>query len=371
MTESYIISKKRFVSTTGCLEEHAIVTPASRGLFAEQLRGVAEGIESLVADGMFPVMVRWFLTDAANQADAVTAPGSRWPVSVVEQPPLNGFKVSAWVWLQQGAAPECDADGMWHVAHGPYVDLIRTGQCEPGLISSTATRAMFGDLSLKLESEGGTLLNNCLRTWLFVRDVDVNYAGVVAGRNELFSLNGLTPHTHFIASTGICGAHADHSVSVQMDSISSIGLKPAQVVQLKAPDYLNPTSEYGVAFERGTSVDYGDRRHVFISGTASINNRGEVVNPGDVEAQTSRMLENVGALLSEAGCGFADVCHMLVYVRDIADAPVVERIFAQRFPDVPHIVLLAPVCRPAWLIETECMAFKAIESGYASFQSDL
>ncbi len=361
------ISKKCVVSTNGGREVHAVVTPATSGLFGSQLRQVWGGIKSLAADNLRPVMVRWFLSDASNQAREVLALGGAYPFSIVEQPPLNGYKVSAWVWLREGEAPVRDADGIWRVRHGCYTDLIQTSACEAGLQSSTATRAMFGDLALKLSDAGGSLLDNCLRTWLFVRDVDVNYAGVVTGRNEAFAMNGLTPQTHFIASTGICGAHADPTVTVQMDSVSSIGLKPGQVRSLSAPDHLNPTSEYGVAFERGTAVDYADRRHVFISGTASINNRGEVVYPGDVEAQTSRMLENIGALLKTAECTFNDVCHMLIYLRDIADRPVVERIFAERFPDIPHIVLLAPVCRPAWLIETECMAFKAIETAYEPF----
>jgi len=32
--------------------------------------------------------------------------------------------------------------------------------------------------------------------------------------------------------------------------------------------------------------------------------------------------------------------------------------FAQRFPDIPVVITLAPVCRPTWLIEMECMAIR-------------
>lgn len=361
------ISQKSFVSSTGGREVHAIVTPSASGLFESQLLQVESGIRSLIKDGLHAIMVRWFLTDASNQAQQVRAVSSEWPTSIVEQPPLNGYKVSAWVWLAEINQPKKDADGFWAFEHGSYKSLVQTAACEPGLQSATATRAFLGDLALKLDKEGGSLKDNCLRTWLFVRDVDVNYAGVVAGRNELFALNDLTPDTHFIASTGICGAHEDHTVSVQMDSINTLGLSAGQTRFLEAREYLNPTSEYGVAFERGTSVDYGDRRHVYISGTASINNRGEVVHVGDIAGQTERMLENISALLAEADCTFNDVCHMLIYIRDIADKALVEQIFAERFPDIPLVILLAPVCRPAWLIETECMAFKAIDSKHADF----
>lgn len=361
------IQHKTFLSASGRRELHAIVNPATQGGFDEQLRAVYQGVLSLAADGMRPVMVRYFLTDPANQAAAVRQLAHSCAVSVIGQPPLCGPKVAAWVWLMEGVEPQCDADGIWRVVHGHYTTLFQTSACEPGLTSATATRAMLGDLALKLTHNGGSLLDNCLRTWLFVRDVDVNYAGVVTGRNELFALNGLSTDTHFIASTGINGVHEDPTVSVVMDSLSCLGIRPEQVRQLEARTHLNPTSEYGVAFERATAVDFGDRRHVYISGTASINNKGEVVHVGDIRRQAERMIENVGALLAEADCSFSDVGHLLVYLRDVADRDVIEALFAERFPDVPHVVLLAPVCRPAWLIEMECMAFKAVQTGYEAF----
>lgn len=363
------IQEKTFSSVTGRCEKHAIVTPAAcvGADFSSQLSAVYDGLRSLSADGFVPVMVRYFLTDPSNQAAAVRALPHGCAVSVVGQPPLGGIKVAAWIWLQQGVDVKEGADGCWHVAHGPYTTLIQTSACEPGLQSATATRAMLGDLALKLSDMGGSMLNNCLRTWLFVRDVDVNYAGVVTGRNELFALNGLTTDTHFIASTGINGTHEDPTVKVQMDSLSCIGIRPEQVKQIEARSHLNPTSEYGVAFERATAVDFGDRRHVYISGTASINNKGEVVHVGDISRQAERMIENVGALLAEADCDFSNVGHLIVYLRDVADRETVERIMAERLPGIPCIVVLAPVCRPAWLIEMECMAFKAVNTSHEAF----
>lgn len=353
------IQQKLFTTTSGRHELHAIVTPSNiEASFEEQLLDVYQGVNSLEGDSLRAVMLRYFLTDPANQAAAIRALHHKCGVSVVGQAPLLGEKIAAWVWLQEGVEVSADSNGLWHVDHGDHVALIQTSACEPGLKSSTATRAILGDLALKLTDLGGSMLHNCLRTWLFVRDVDVNYAGVVSGRNELFALNGLSTSTHFIASTGINGTHEDASVTVQMDSLSYLGINPEQVKQIEARTHLNPTSEYGVAFERATAIDFADRRHVYVSGTASINNRGEVMYPGDIAKQTERMIENVGALLHSAECDFSHVAHLIVYLRDISDTDVVKRIFAKRFPDIPTIMVLAPVCRPSWLIEMECMAIK-------------
>jgi enamine deaminase RidA (YjgF/YER057c/UK114 family) len=143
-----------------------------------------------------------------------------------------------------------------------------------------------------------------------------------------------------------------------MDNYAIAGISPEQIHYLYASTHLNRTSDYGVSFERGTYVDYGDRRHVFISGTASIDNKGQIVHVGDVVNQTYRMWENVEALLREAGCTYDDVAHMIVYLRDPADYAVVSRLYEERFPDRPVVIVHAPVCRSGWLVEMECMAVK-------------
>ena len=61
-------------------------------------------------------------------------------------------------------------------------------------------------------------------------------------------------------------------------------------------------------------------------------------------------------------CTFDDVSEMIVYLRDVADYQVVQAAFAQRFPDKPVVIVLAPVCRPGWLVEMECTAVKAINN---------
>ena len=60
----------------------------------------------------------------------------------------------------------------------------------------------------------------------------------------------------------------------------------------------------------------------------------------------------------EADSSYEDVMQMVVYLRDIADYDIVQQMFSERFPSIPMVIALAPVCRPTWLIEMECMAVK-------------
>lgn len=360
-----------FMSGSGVAEYHAMIRSTAAGeTFEVQLSGIMDACRNLrerLGAEVKPVFKRYFLSDAANQQPLLPRE-EECAVSIVEQSPLDGTKVALWIYLQEGVVVNNLYNGLYAVTHGEYTHFWQGSACTPDVRSEVATRALLCDYALRLEDEGCTIAGNCVRTWFFVHDVDVNYAGMVKGRNEMFSTNGLTPETHFIASTGIGGRHADPRVTVEMDTYAVKGIVPGQMRYLYAPDWLNPTYEYGVAFERGAYIDYGDRRHVFISGTASINNRGEVVHRGDVRAQTQRMWENVGALLAEADCGWRNVCHMIVYLRDIADYAVVASMFEERFPGVPRVIVLAPVCRPEWLIEMECFALRPVgNKEYAPF----
>lgn len=356
-----MITTKIIKAASEKCEAHSIITVNDPSLgFERQLaqieRQYAELKETL-SDRMCPVFRRWFLSDSANQ-QASLPHTDECATSIVEQPPLDGTKVALWVWMIEDAVSRREPDGRYAVEAFGRTHIFEAANSRPGLDPRTAIHDMLSETGKALEHRGGSLLKNCVRTWLFVRDIDLDYAEVVRGRNEAFDEQGLTTSTRFIASTGIQGRQADCKVAVTYDSYSVLGLKDGDMRQINALDHLNPTHEYGVAFERATSIDYADRRHLFVSGTASIDSKGQILWPGDVRRQTERMWENVGALLDAASFGWADVGQILVYLRDASDYSVVNAMFKERFSDIPCIILNAPVCRPGWLVEMECMAIK-------------
>ena len=355
----------RYEPTNGVAEYHAIFHVTDPHLsFAEQIESIQLAYKHLVnkeVPGAVAVLKRYFLSDAANQSQTLIntlAEDSDCALSFIEQPPLDGTKIAMWAYLQTEVQTRTLSHGDYEVSHGGYRHIWSASNFNKASKSEEQTRLLLNNYVMRLAKQDCSLADNCIRTWFFLQNVDVNYGGMVKARNEVFLTQDLTEKTHFIASTGIAGRHADHDILVQMDAYAVSGLQPEQVHYLYAPTHLNPTHEYGVSFERGTYVDYGDRRHVFISGTASINNCGEIMYPGDIRKQTERMWENVEALLTEANCTFEHVGHLIVYLRDIADYTVVKEMFEERFPTTPKVYLQAPVCRPGWLIEMECMAVK-------------
>lgn len=358
--------------TVGGVEEvHAMLHVEPRcELFEGQVARIQQAEKILLGmedvQGVSIVFKRYFLSDATNQVPVIQE-NDACTVSYIQQPPLDGSKVAVWLYLQKGTEV-VPMNNSTVVRHNGYQHVWTFGLMDStsatSYMQTWQTLFIYIDI-LKLFQ--ATLEKNCVRTWFFVRDVDTQYGGLVKSRRECFVEQGLTPETHYIASTGIGGTPSDPKALVQLDSYAMTGFEPEQQRYLYGLSHLNRTIEYGVTFERATLMQYGDRNHVYISGTASINNKGEVMHVGNVQQQTLRMWENVETLLNEGGMSYDDVMQIIVYLRDSADYEMVKRMFEQKFPQIPTVFTLAPVCRPTWLVEMECMAVKKANNDFRDF----
>ena len=81
---------------------------------------------------------------------------------------------------------------------------------------------------------------------------------------------------------------------------------------------------------------------------------------GGVEAQAKQALENLGAVLAEAGMTFADVAKTTCFLADIADFAAFNGVYAQYFQgEVPARSCFAVKSLPlGGLVEIECVAVK-------------
>ena len=347
------------------------------GSFDEQLQSFRTALVQVLTERELQhasvLSARWFLTDPANQQVQISeemADILDCPVCYIRQPLLDGSKMA--LWMQFHTDMKVGNDGLSFHEHNNYRHYFTTdnyvNESSESKNSCEQTKYLLEGYERQLQERDCNIERDCVRTWFFVRDVDVNYQGVVEARKANFRQNGLTENTHYIASTGIEGSVGDPEVKVVMDAYAIKGLDEGQVKFLYAKDYLSSTYDYGVTFERGVSLDFGDRRKVYISGTASINHEGIILHRGDIKKQVYRMWENVEALLHEAECSFQDLMQIIVYLRDIADYQCVKNMFDDKFADVPKLIVLAPICRPGWLVEMECIAAKpVINKNYRDF----
>lgn len=338
------------------MEKYNILTAACSGTFSERLchlymkTGDYLDLERLENRTLKHCKV--FLSDARNQYPQLLESQlwieflSHTQCSVVEQPPLNGSKIAILLKTSD------------HEADFQLSPLRLTEEECDGRDAYQQTVLLFEKYIERVAAHGLTLADHCVRTWIYVNDIDHNYADVVRARNDVFARNGLTAETHFIASTGIGGSTWVHGANVAIDFLTCPAVRPEDLKYLRAPEHLNDTIEYGVAFERGTSISCGSKRYALISGTASIDKEGQVLYLNNVRKQTGRLLENVGALLADGGMTMNDIRVFTIYLRDVSDYLEVDKFMSAVFPYTPRVILSARVCRPSWLIEMECVAVK-------------
>lgn len=225
------------------------------------------------------------------------------------------------------------------------------------------TTDLFEKLNEIMLNHNASIISNIVRTWFYIKDIDNNYQGMVDSRNEYFNKIGMNKDTHYIVSTGIQGNNEKYKSYITFNYLAVIGIHSKQIKYLKALEYLNPTHEYNVAFERGVRISFNDQMRYYISGTASIDNKGNVLFINNVISQLKRIIINIENLLNDGKGSLVDLKIMIIYLRDSADYKLVSN-FMEIQTDVncPYLILEGAVCRPEWLIEVECIAIKKSQS---------
>lgn len=127
---------------------------------------------------------------------------------------------------------------------------------------------------------------------------------------------------------------------------------------------LNEAYEYAkkVSFSRGLRVELGDATMLFISGTASVNEKGESIHAGDFKAQTRRTFSNIPGLLDSEDADWHDIVRTTCYLADFRhydEFNEVRNAFyeQQRLDPLPASTCIeARICRPELLVEIEAIA---------------
>jgi 2-iminobutanoate/2-iminopropanoate deaminase len=116
----------------------------------------------------------------------------------------------------------------------------------------------------------------------------------------------------------------------------------------KAPPSVGPYSQ-------GIQVGH----FLYLSGQIPLNAAGELQG-GDIVVQTIQVLENIKALLAEAGMGLADVVKTTVFLTDLGNFAEMNRVYAEYFtlnPPARSTIQVAALPKGAD-IEIEALACK-------------
>lgn len=255
-------------------------------------------------------------------------------------------------------------DGHWVLG---TIDLDEGSQPE-GL--AALSEHAYRDLFQALDATGCTHLQ---RIWNYLPQINGDGGGL-----ERYRQFNLGRQRAFIAAgrAAFEGAPAACALGIRQGALGVRFLagrraprpveNPRQVSAYRYPSTYGPSAP---TFSRAALAELGDGQvALFISGTASIVGH-ETVHVGDVQAQTRETLRNLTAVIDTAhGQGSARFAladlHGVVYIRHVADAPVVRQLLAEAVGEEAPLVrdavfLEADICRQDLLVEIEAHAVSA------------
>ncbi len=97
---------------------------------------------------------------------------------------------------------------------------------------------------------------------------------------------------------------------------------------------------------------------LFISGQVAQDNEGNLVGPGDGEAQTRHIMSRIQTIAEAAGASMGDVVKTTTFLTDLAVYPAFSRVRAETFPNSPpasSTVIVAGLVRPEFFVEVEAI----------------
>lgn len=326
--------------------------------------------------GFAPIYTRFFLSDVENQYEEVCRSDiynnlSVGSVRMTGKEPLDSAKVSIVSHFLKtdkehlsridGNYPNSLAFRGQNYGMYFYADCGSSESNDPGEqteITLNKLEKSYSDIEGK---------KDLIRTWVSVRDIDNNYIPFVVKRKDFFEL--ISMDRYYPASTGVEGRSWDSKRLVVLDALIYSGLGDDQIVKMEAVDNMPSTISYGVTFERGLKVEFGDRTHYHLSGTASIDINGKVIHIGDIHKQVEQALANFKALLNNSGLSFADLMYLVFYVRDAKCTEEIKNIADKILPaDIPRVYVRSSICRPQWLMELDGIAIGKGNTRYNPFK---
>ncbi len=125
----------------------------------------------------------------------------------------------------------------------------------------------------------------------------------------------------------------------------------AHIRTLRVPGLMEPISHFSDAVIAGHTL--------YVSGLVATSQAGEVVGTGDVVEQTRQIFRNLKSILDAAGAKPADVAKVTIFMRDVAQRPLINPIRQEFFG--PHrpastLVEVSRLVRDEFLLEIEAVA---------------
>lgn len=197
-----------------------------------------------------------------------------------------------------------------------------------------------------------------IRTWIYLPqllDWYPEFNNVRTLHHKAVGLPTDSPNSIFPASTGIQGS-SNPNEACFMDLLA-VDTDSSNITPILSSSHQPPAFSYGAGFSRAMKLDLENKTSIYISGTASVDKKGNVFHVGDPKAQAEEMLTAISAILEDHGGSLANIQQATLFCKtpEIYQAYLTVTALRSDIP-FPIVPVIADVCRDEWLIEMEAIA---------------
>ena len=146
-----------------------------------------------------------------------------------------------------------------------------------------------------------------------------------------------------LISLNLFGCEVDFSTKIKTQKNNKIVISTD-----KAPAAVGPYSQ-------GILID----KTLYLAGQIALDPSTRKLVDGDIKEQTERVMENLGAVLNEAGYDFGDVVQSQVFISDMKNYRAMNEVYTKYFNEAPPArAAVETVLFPGALIEIMMTAQK-------------
>jgi reactive intermediate/imine deaminase len=265
-------------------------------------------------------------------------------------------------------------------AIGPYSQAIRTsggrllflsgqipldpvtGQMVPGDVVAQTERVMQ-NLKAVLD-EAGASFDDVVKTTIFLTDL-ADFAKVNETYGKYFKQAPPARATVQVAALPR-GSRVEIECVAAQRGPRVVGAGAGSVLKVvqsaQAPKAIGPYSQ---------AIDASGSRLVYLSGQIPLDPVTGQMVPGDVVAQTERVMENLRAVLTASGSTFEDIVKTTIFLTDLGDFAKVNETYGKYFKQAPPAratVQVAALPRGSG-VEIECVAVPGAGQGVAGVRA--
>lgn len=234
-----------------------------------------------------------------------------------------------------------------------FMNLPRGRQNPAPGVRRTDIENAFTDLEKSLLSAGFDHAD-LIRTWFYLGQILPDYDTFNFVRKHRYA--GKIDERRLPASTGIQGLSAINSI-ISLDAMALRTGDSWPKVQTMTSPVQPEARTYGPLFSRGVEIVWPQYKILYVSGTASIDERGRSAHIDDPESQIKNTLNNISLLLKKCGADMDDIVHGCAFLKRRSLEPVFEKVLRQNnWLNMPCLRLCADICRDDLFFEMDCIA---------------